>query len=153
MVIDTNTKFAYCKICGEEKPISEFYTYLTGSRYYCSTICKECKKERVRMLYYLKQNRQVDENGNAISDKKDRQKDLFKVRRGNVVYAKLIWYDHYKGWQNKFVPVIKFDNIAECYQFISIARDLSTADLKRLWIEYIIERRKLEERKQRRKRK
>ena len=93
------------------------------------------------MIYYMKRNRviDIDTDGNdyeLTKEKDEAQKELFKVKEC-VVYAKLIWYDIKTGWHNEFVPIIQMDSDAECYPIVSIARDLTTACLKRLNKEFI----------------
>ena len=123
MLIDGRMKYAVCGECGKTKPLGDFYVYETAGRLYASSLCKKCKKERVRMFYYLKRNN-------------DGIYKLFEVR-GKTVFARLIWYELHDGWHDEFVPIIKFDSPAMCYKCITILKDLSTAELKRMRAEYI----------------
>ena len=133
-------KYSVCKECGEEKSIEDFYIYKVKGKFYTSTLCKECKKERVRTIYYSIRNRVITSRREE-GERTDMQPEFFK-EIDNVVYARLIWFDEQKRkWHDEFVPVIRMSNVAECYQFISIARDLTTADLKRLHYEFKVSER------------
>lgn len=140
MLIDGRMKYAVCGECGKTKPLGDFYVYETAGRLYASSLCKKCKKERVRMFYYLKRNGYIREDLRTKEDDDDEDNDginkLFEVR-GKTVFAHLIWYELHDGWHDEFVPIIKFDSPAMCYKCITILKDLSTAELKRMRAEYI----------------
>ena len=138
MLVTNNTKTIVCRGCGERKPVSEFYVSRSGKALYASNLCKECKKERVRWLYYSIRNRTLEERKEK-GLRTESQPEFYKVE-DCVVYVRLVWYSKDDDiWYEDFVPVLRLENDAECYRFIAIARDLPTADFKQLHREYMAE--------------
>lgn len=136
MLLNKHRKTIICKGCGERKPVSEFYCQVTKyGKVYASTLCKECKKARVRELYYSEPKnirRARREKKKENTQRTEAQPEFYEVR-DCVVYARLMYYDIVQGrWVNRFHPIIKMPTEMDCYQFLSIARDLSTGDLKRM---------------------
>ena len=136
MLLKDNSQFIVCKGCGEAKPVSEFYCCVTkNGNVYASTLCKECKKAKVREYYYTdeRNKRRARRKRNPLKRERTEAQPEFYMIRDCVVYARLMYFDIVRGkWMNKFHPIIKMQNEKWCNQFLSIARDLSTGDLKRM---------------------
>ena len=137
MVVGDNDKTAVCKVCGKEKPLGDFYIYETAGRLYASSLCKQCKKERVRMIYYLRNKgiiRQVRKQSEDEDADMDGMSRLFDVR-DKTVYARLIWFDGV--WHDEFTPVLQMDSVALCYRCLPVLKDLSVAELKDMRTEFL----------------
>lgn len=135
-------KTIICADCGKEKPISEYYCSMSGNgKVYASNICKECKKARVKYIYYTSEKnkrRKRRKAYNTDTDRTEAQPEFYEVR-GKVVYAKLMFFDTRKvKWRNEFLPIISFPTEEQCYQFLAVARDLPTGELKRMCAKYLI---------------
>lgn len=152
MLLSEKQKTNVCESCHQEKPISEFYCHRKKfGKVYLSNICKECKKERVRLIYYAngrnrRKNQRADDyiddgtkkRRSSKNDRTEAQPEFFEVR-GKVVWAKLMFYDTSKEiWRNEFFPIIEFRNEIECYQYLAIIRNLSTGKLKKMCVRYML---------------
>lgn len=137
MLIKDNDKTAVCNMCGKRKPLGSFYIFETAGRLYASSLCRRCKREKVRMMYFLR-NKGVVRKLRRVSREDEEDFDgvstLFDVR-GKVVFARLLWFDD--RWHDEFTPVIEMESTAMCYKVISILKDLTTAELKQLRLEYL----------------
>lgn len=138
MLVTNKTKTIVCKGCGKELPLSEFYVSSTAGHLYASNLCKRCKRDRTRLLYYSVRNRIMEER-RANGYRTESQPEFYKVE-DCIVYVRLTWYSKDDDdWYSEFVPVLRMDSDAECHRFIAIARDLPSADFKRMHREYMTE--------------
>jgi hypothetical protein len=147
MLIDKMHMMVTCKVCGETKPVSEFYTSKTRGKMYTATMCKECKKLTGR-LAYNKANRKEQEkvcpdptgetkdSKNKVKVKKKKSKDIrnrefFKISKKNIVSAGFLNYKMTKKkWVFDYIPIAKFKLDIECHHFVALAKDYPIELLK-----------------------
>ncbi len=140
MLVEKIRKTIVCQDCGKEKPIAEFYCHKAiNGKVYASNSCKECKKARVKVIYYLSErNHRRRRRETRRNNRDDSQPQLFKVE-DRTVYARLYLFDSLKErWTWEWYPIKYLPNIVECYQFVAMARNYSVAKLKRLARLYLV---------------